>query len=51
VQKAAMLGVATLATMSAPTALALRLAADAGMTLAARSGAGIVVFGPSGLPR
>ena len=48
VQKAATMGVPLLATLSAPTALALELAKRAGMTLAARSPEGIVVFKDDG---
>jgi FdhD protein len=48
VQKAATMGVPLLATLSAPTALALDLAKRAGMTLAARSPDGIVFFGGDG---
>jgi FdhD protein len=44
VQKAAMLGTSCLATVSAPTALAVRLAAQAGMVLASRSGDGVMLF-------
>ncbi|MGQ9369886.1 formate dehydrogenase accessory sulfurtransferase FdhD [Azospirillum sp. ST 5-10] len=45
VQKAATLGVPLLATLSAPTALALELAHAAGMTLAARApGDGVILF-------
>jgi FdhD protein len=45
VQKAATVGIPLLATISAPTALALTLARDAGMTLAARSrGNGVMLF-------
>ena len=44
VQKTAAAGMAHLATISAPTALALDLAAEAGMTLAARAGKDVVVF-------
>jgi FdhD protein len=44
VQKAAILGVPLIASVSAPTALALRLARAAGMTLAAASGDGVMVF-------
>lgn len=40
VQKAAVLGVPFLAAVSAPSALALRLASDAGMGLAAHIAAG-----------
>lgn len=46
VQKIAMRGIATLATVSAPTALALRLASAGGITLAALSGDAVVVFDP-----
>ncbi|MGE0665122.1 MAG: formate dehydrogenase accessory sulfurtransferase FdhD [Sphingomonadales bacterium] len=45
VQKAAALGVPYLATVSAPTTLALSMARDAGMALACRSPGGVVVFG------
>jgi len=38
VQKAAMAGMACILSLSAPTALAVDLAADAGMALFARSG-------------
>ena len=48
VQKAATMGVPLLATLSAPTALALELARRAGMTLAARSSGGIVFFADGG---
>ncbi len=44
VQKAAAVGIACLATVSAPTALALDLAGRAGMTLAALSPDGVVLF-------
>ncbi len=44
VQKAAMVGVPFLASVSAPTALAVRLASEAGMGLAASSRDGIMVF-------
>ncbi|UEM19129.1 formate dehydrogenase accessory sulfurtransferase FdhD [Skermanella mucosa] len=45
VQKAATFGIPMLASVSAPTALALNLARDAGMTLAARSGRdGVMLF-------
>ena len=47
VQKAAMAGVPFLASVSAPTALAARLAAAAGMGLAARSQDGIMLFDPT----
>lgn len=49
VQKAAAADIAVLATLSAPTALALQVAAEAGMTLmvADRSG-GVVSFAPTG---
>ncbi len=46
VQKAAMVGVPLLASVSAPTALAVRLAAEAGMVLAASSREGVMVFEP-----
>jgi FdhD protein len=48
VQKAATMGAPLLATLSAPTALALELAKRAGMVLAARSPDGIVFFGRDG---
>jgi FdhD protein len=48
VQKSATLGVPLLATLSAPTALALELARRAGMMLAASSPDGIVFFGHDG---
>lgn len=44
VQKAASVGVACLASISAPTTLALSVAHDAGMMLACRSPEGVVVF-------
>lgn len=44
VQKAAMLGIRGLATISAPTALALSLAQEAGLSLAARANDRIVLF-------
>lgn len=44
VQKAAVVGIPLLATLSAPTTLALALARDAGLTLAARAPDGIVLF-------
>ena len=43
VQKAAAVGIGTLATLSAPTALAVQMAHDAGMTLATRGRGGVVV--------
>ena len=46
VQKAAMAGVPFLASVSAPTALAVRLAQSAGMGLAAGSRDGIMLFDP-----
>lgn len=47
VQKIAAAGIAALATVSAPTALALRLAGDAGITLMALNRAGgVVTFAP-----
>ena len=49
VQKAAMAGVPFLASVSAPTALAVRLAAEAGMGLAARAEGGIMLFDPPSL--
>jgi FdhD protein len=45
VQKAAALGVPCLASMSAPTTLALSMARDAGMLLACRAPDGVVIFG------
>jgi FdhD protein len=48
VQKSATMGVPLLATLSAPTALALELARRAGMALAARAKEGIVFFSPDG---
>jgi FdhD protein len=48
VQKSATMGVPLLATLSAPTALALELAHRAGMALAARAKDGIVFFSPDG---
>lgn len=47
VQKAAMIGAPALAAVSAPSALALRMAAEAGMTLFARTDAGVMVFPPT----
>ena len=47
VQKAAMAGIPFLASVSAPTALAVRLAAEAGMGLAANNRDGIMFFGPA----
>jgi FdhD protein len=44
VQKCAMVGIGALATISAPTALALKLANQAGLHLAALSKAGIMIF-------
>ncbi len=44
VQKCAIAGIAALATVSAPTALAHRLAKDAGLTLAALSPKGVMMF-------
>ena len=44
VQKCAIAGIGALATVSAPTALALKLARNAGMKLAALSRAGVVTF-------
>lgn len=47
VQKAATAGISALATVSAPTALALRLAGEAGMTLMAlNKGGGLMTFAP-----
>ena len=48
VQKAAMVGVPLLASVSAPTALAVRLAAEAGMGLAARARDGVMYFDAAG---
>jgi FdhD protein len=45
VQKVATVGIPHLVTVSAPTALALRLAKEAGVGVAALSGDGVVVFG------
>jgi FdhD protein len=44
VQKCAMVGIGALATISAPTALALKLANQAGLRLAALSKAGVMIF-------
>jgi FdhD protein len=44
VQKCALAGIGALATVSAPTALALRLARDAGLKLAALSRYGVMIF-------
>jgi FdhD protein len=44
VQKCAIVGIGALATVSAPTALAYRLARDAGMKLAALSKQGVMIF-------
>jgi len=44
VQKCALAGIAALATVSAPTALAYRLARDAGLSLAALSRQGVMIF-------
>ncbi len=44
VQKCALAGIGALATVSAPTALALRLARQAGMSLAALSTQGVMIF-------
>jgi FdhD protein len=44
VQKCAIAGISALATVSAPTALAYRLAKDAGLTLAALSKQGVMMF-------
>lgn len=46
VQKAAIMGAPFIASVSAPTALALRTAHACGMGVAARSGSGIVIFEP-----
>jgi FdhD protein len=48
-QKAAAVGIGGLATLSAPTALALDLARRAGVILAAKDGDGAVIFGDAGL--
>ena len=44
VQKCALAGIAALATISAPTALALRLAREAGVSLAALAQGGVMIF-------
>jgi FdhD protein len=44
VQKCAMAGISGLATVSAPTALALKLARQAGLKLASVSHSGVMVF-------
>ncbi len=44
VQKCAVAGISALATISAPTALAYRLARQAGLSLAARSKLGVMIF-------
>ncbi len=44
VQKCALAGIAALATVSAPTALAFRLAREAGLSLAALSRQGVMIF-------
>ena len=44
VQKCAMVGIGALATISAPTALALKLAKQAGLHLASLSKAGVMIF-------
>jgi FdhD protein len=44
VQKCALAGVGALATISAPTALALQLARQAGLKLAALSKGGVMIF-------
>jgi FdhD protein len=44
VQKCAVAGISALATISAPTALAYRLAQQAGLALAARSHQGVMIF-------
>lgn len=52
VQKACAADIGFLATLSAPTALALDLASAAGMTLACRSkGGGVVIFAPKPSPQ
>ncbi len=50
-QKAAMIGAPLLAAVSAPSALALRVAAVAGMVIAGRSGADVMLFDPRPGPR
>jgi FdhD protein len=45
VQKCALAGIGALATVSAPTALALRLARSAGLSLAALARTGVMIFG------
>jgi FdhD protein len=44
VQKCALAGIGALATVSAPTALALQLAKQAGLKLAALSKGGVMIF-------
>ncbi len=44
VQKCALAGISALATVSAPTALALKLARQAGLSLAALSKQGVMIF-------
>jgi FdhD protein len=44
VQKCALAGIGALATISAPTALALQLAKQAGLKLAALSKGGVMIF-------
>ena len=51
VQKAAAIGAPALAAVSAPSALALRTARDAGMALFARSPEGIMYFAANGKGR
>lgn len=51
VQKAAILGAPFLAAVSGPSALALRQAAAAGMGLACRAGAGIMIFDTASIGR
>jgi FdhD protein len=48
VQKAAAIGAPALAAVSAPSALALRMAMGAGMTVFARTAEGIMAFAPEG---
>ena len=48
VQKAATVGIGALATISAPTALALSVAAEAGIALAIACGDTVMLFDPEG---
>ena len=47
VQKAVSVGIGALATLSAPTSLALQLAQQAGLQLSAKCGDGIITFNPN----